>query len=89
MKIKPINGRILVKEPETFGSVSEGGIVLATDKQEDTIQCKVIDVYEGCVDIQPGDTVVITKLAGTNVNQDGERLLMVKEEQVLVVLNDE
>jgi len=87
MKIKPINGRILVKEPDTFGGVSEGGIVLASHKaQNDTIHCEVVDVYPGCTEIKPGDTVVITNHAGTNVKQGDERLLMVKEDQVLMVL---
>ena len=94
MKIRPLQDRILVKridEEET----SKGGILIPDTAKEKPQQAKVIAVGKGKVnedgklqplDVQKADRVLIGKYSGTEVNIDGEEHLIIREDDVLAIL---
>ena len=94
MKVRPLHDRILVKRVEEEKK-SKGGIIIpdtATEKpQEGMVMAagngKVSD--DGKVhplDVKKGDRVLFSKYAGTEVNIDGEEHLIIREEDVLAIL---
>ncbi len=94
MKIRPLQDHILVKrmaEEET----SKGGILIPDTAKEKPQQAKVIAVGKGKVnedgkvqplDVQEGDRVLIGKYSGTEVNIDGDEHLIIREDDVLAIL---
>ena len=94
MKIRPLQDHIMVKridEEET----SKGGILIPDTAKEKPQQAKVIAVGKGNVnedgkvqplDVQKGDRVLIGKYSGTEVNIDGDEHLIIREHDVLAIL---
>ena len=94
MKIRPLQDRIMVKridEEET----SKGGILIPDTAKEKPQQAKVIAVGKGKVnedgklqplDVQKGDRVLLGKYSGTEVNIDGDEHLIIREDDVLAIL---
>ncbi len=94
MKIRPLQDRIMVKridEEET----SKGGILIPDTAKEKPQQAKVIAVGKGKLnedgklqplDVQKGDRVLIGKYSGTEVNIDGDEHLIIREDDVLAIL---
>ncbi len=94
MKIRPLQDRILVKrvdEEET----SKGGIIIPDSAKEKPQEGKVIAAGKGKVneegklhplDVQKGDRVLFSKYAGTEVNIEGEEHLIIREDDVLGVI---
>ena len=93
MKIKPLNDRVLVKRIETKESV-KGGIIIPDTAKEKPQQGKVVAVGAGKredgkvlpLDVKTGDTVLFTKYAGTEIKLDGEDHLILREDDVLGVV---
>jgi chaperonin GroES len=93
-KIRPLRDRILV-EREEEERLSAGGIVIPDSAAEKPIQGKVIAVGNGKVlengevralDVKVGDRVLFGKYSGTEVKLGGEELLVLREEDVMAVI---
>jgi chaperonin GroES len=96
MKVKPLNDRVLVKRIEEV-QVTKGGIVIPDTAKEKPIEGKVIAVGPGkmsdagvrmALQLKEGDRVLFGKYAGTEIKMEGEEYLMMREEDILAVIND-
>lgn len=93
MSIRPLHDRIVVRRTEEEQKTA-GGILLPGSAQEKPQQGEVIAVGNGQItdngvrslDVQVGDTVLFGQYAGQTVKVDGEELLIMKESDVLGVL---
>ena len=94
MALRPLHDRLLVKRLEEKEQV-QGSIIIPDTAKEKPQEAKVLAVGPGRVtddgklqplDIKVGDTVVFGKYAGTKVKIDGEDLLIIREDDVLGVL---
>jgi len=94
MALRPLHDRLLVKRLEEKEQV-QGSIIIPDTAKEKPQEAKVLAVGPGRVtddgklhplDIKVGDTVVFGKYAGTEVKIDGEDLLIIREDDVLGVL---
>ncbi len=94
MKARPLHDRILVKRIEE-GEQKIGGIIIPDTAKEKPQQGKVIAVGKGKVekdgkvtplDVKEGDTVLFGKYSGQEIKLDGEEFLIMREEEVLAVL---
>ena len=96
MKIRPLHDRIIVErlaEEET----SKGGIIIPDSAKEKPAEGKIIAVGEGKVaddgsksplDVKKGDRILFSKYAGTEVKISGDEYLIMREEDVLGVIED-
>ncbi len=94
MKIRPLQDRILVKridEEET----SKGGIIIPDTAKEKPQEGKVIAVGKGKVtdngkiqslDVKKGDRILFSKYSGTEVNIEGDEHLIIREDDVLGII---
>ena len=94
MKIRPLHDRILIKRLEE-DKESEGGIIIPDTAKEKPIQGKVIAVGKGKImksgeviplDVKKGDKVLFGKYGGTEVKIDGEEHLLMREDDILAVV---
>jgi chaperonin GroES len=94
MKIRPLHDRIVVKRVEEE-KTSPGGIVIPDTAKEKPIQGEVIAVGNGklldsgekrALDVKVGDKVLFGKYSGTEVKIDGIDYLMLREDDVMGVL---
>ena len=95
MQVRPLHDRVLVKR-STEEERSKGGIIIPDTAKEKPIQGEVIAVGQGRVneegklrplDVKKGDKVLFGKYAGTEIKVDGDDFLMMREEDILGVLN--
>ena len=94
MKIRPLQDRILVKRVEEEAK-SKGGIIIPDTAKEKPQEGKVVAVGKGKVtedgkvhplDVKKGDRVLFSKYSGTEVNIEGEEHLIIREDDVLGIL---
>lgn len=94
MKIKPLQDRILVKRTKEEEK-TEGGIIIPDTAKEKPIEGKVVAVGKGKVsedgkiiplDVKKGDRILFGKYAGTEVKIEGEEHLIMREDDVLGVI---
>ncbi len=94
MKIRPLHDRILVKRLEEQ-EVRRGGIIIPDTAKEKPIEGEVIAVGNGkiledgkvrALDIKVGDRVLFSKYAGTEIKLDGEEHLILREDDILGVI---
>jgi chaperonin GroES len=94
MKIRPLHDRIIVKRLEEERT-SAGGIIIPDSATEKPIQGKVIAVGKGKIledgkvrplDVKIGDKILFGKYGGTEVKVDGDELLVMREEDVMAVI---
>ena len=94
MKIRPLQDRILVKRIEEEQK-TEGGIIIPDTAKEKPMEGKVVAVGKGKVsedgklmplDVKKGDRILFSKYAGTDVKIEGEEHLIVREDDVLGVI---
>jgi len=94
MKVRPLHDRIIVQRIEE-AEQRVGGIIIPDSAKEKPQQGKVIAVGTGRIekdgkvtplDVKAGDTVLFGKYAGQEIKLDGEDLLIVREEEVLGVI---
>jgi len=95
MKIRPLRDRLIVRRLEEEEK-TKGGIIIPDTAKEKPLSGQVVAVGNGKVledgkvvplDVKAGDTVLFGKYSGTEIKVDGEELLMLKEEDILGVLN--
>lgn len=94
MKIRPLHDRIVVKRMEE-DRTSPGGIVIPDSAAEKPIKGEVVAVGNGKIlesgevrplDVKTRDKVLFGKYAGTEVKIDGEELLVLKEDDIMAVI---
>lgn len=94
MKIRPLQDRILVKRVEEK-ETKKGGIIIPDTAKEKPQEGKVIAVGSGKIsedgkkqplEVKKGDKVLFGKYAGTEVNIDDEEYLILREEDVLGII---
>lgn len=94
MKIRPLHDRVIIKRMEEERT-SPGGIVIPDTAAEKPIKGEVVAVGKGKIlengdvrapDLKAGDKVLFGKYSGTEVKVDGEELLVMKEDDVMAVI---
>ena len=94
MKIRPLHDRVIVKR-EDEERKSPGGIVIPDTAAEKPIRGKVVAVGKGKIlddgkvrplDVKVGDRILFGKYGGNEVKVDGEELLVLREEDVMAVI---
>jgi chaperonin GroES len=94
MKMRPLHDRIIVERIDE-GEQRVGGIIIPDTAKEKPQQGKVIAVGKGRIekdgkvtplDVKAGDTVLFGKYAGQEIKLDGNEYLIVREEEVLGVI---
>ena len=94
MNIRPLHDRIIVKRMEEE-RMSAGGIVIPDSATEKPSKGEVVAVGNGkqldsgeirSLDLKAGDQILFGKYSGTEVKVDGEDLLVMKEDDVMAVI---
>ena len=80
MKIKPLQDRVLVERIEKE-EMTAGGIIIPDTAKEKPAEGKVIEL-----DVKVGDHILFAKYAGTEVKVDGVEYLLMREEEILGVI---
>ena len=95
MNIRPLHDRVIVKRMEEERT-SPGGIVLPDAATEKPVKGEVLAVGNGRVmdsgeiralDVKAGDQVLFGKYSGTEIKVDGEELLVMKEDDIMAVID--
>ncbi len=94
MKIRPLHDRVVVRRMEEE-TTSAGGIVIPDSATEKPAQGEIIAVGNGkitdngvrALDVKVGDKVMFGKFAGTEIKVDGEELLVMREEDIVAVID--
>jgi chaperonin GroES len=94
MKIRPLQDRVIVKRVEEEEK-TKGGIIIPDTAKEKPMEGKIIAVGKGKVledgkihplDVKAGDRVLFTKYGGTEIKIDGEEHLIMREDDILGVI---
>jgi chaperonin GroES len=96
MNVRPLHDRIIVQRLEE-GEQIIGGIIVPDSAKEKPMQGKVIAAGNGKVkddgkrialDVKAGDTILFGKYSGQEIKLDGEEYLIMREDEVLAVVDD-
>ena len=94
MNFRPLHDRVLVKRVEEE-STTKGGIIIPDTAKEKPQEGEIVAVGGGAIkddgtvralDVKEGDRILFGKWSGTEVTIDGEELLIMKESDVLGIL---
>lgn len=89
MNIKPLADRVLVR-PATAETKSVGGIIIPDSAKEKPLKGEVLAVGNGTKDeemvLKPGDQVLYGKYAGTEIELEGEKYLIMRQNDVLAII---
>lgn len=89
MNIRPLADRILI-EPTAAEETTMAGIIIPDSAKEKPLKGKVLAVGSGTKDeemiLNPGDTVLYGKYAGTEIEIEGVKYLMMRQSDVLAVV---
>jgi len=95
-KIRPLHDRLIVRRLEDQEQRSSGGIIIPDTAKEKPQEGKVIAIGSGKVneegkrlplDVKVGDRILFGKYSGSDIKIDGEEHLIMREEDVLAVLD--
>lgn len=95
MKVRPLHDQIVVKRAEEV-TVSRGGIFIPGNAQEKSIEGEVLAVGTGMIldsgaivplEVKVGDRVLMQKHAYTEIKIEGEEYLILREDNVLVIID--
>ena len=95
MKLVPLGDKVVLKQLEAE-ETTKSGIVLPGQAQEKPQQAEVVAVGPGGVvdgkeitmQVKAGDKVIYQKYAGTNVKIDGEEFIIVKQNDIVAIVED-
>ena len=93
MKLKPLSDRVVIKMVEAEETTASG-IILAGSAKEKPQVAEVLAVGPGGVvdgkevgmQVKPGDKIITSKYSGTEVKIDGEELIVVRQGDILAVV---
>lgn len=93
MQVKPLGTRVLLKEVETE-ETTKSGIVLPSNAKEKPFMAEVVEVGPGEIkdgkeikmQVKKGDKVLYSKYSGTEIKLDSEKYLIVKQEDILAII---
>ena len=94
LKLKPLGGRVIV-EPIEQEEMTAGGIILPETAKEKPQEGKILAAGPGdrddegkriAMEVQVGDKVLYAKYSGTEVKMDGKKLLILRESDILAVV---
>lgn len=89
MKLVPLGDRVVLKQVEAEEK-TKSGIILTSAAQEKPQEAEVIEVGPGTDDVKmevkKGDMVIYSKYAGTEVKLDGETYMIVKQADILAIV---
>jgi chaperonin GroES len=94
MKVRPLHDRAIVKRVEEK-EVVKGGIIIPDTAKEKPMEGEVIAVGPGkiqedgkrsAMDVKAGDRILFGKYAGTEIKIDDQELVIMREEEILAVL---
>ena len=94
MKFRPLGDRVLVKRVEEE-TKTKGGIIIPDTAKEKPQEGEVVAVGPGAreesgkvqpLDVKPGDRILFGKWSGTEVKLDGEDLLIMKESDIMGII---
>jgi chaperonin GroES len=94
MKIRPLQDRVIVKRIEEEGK-TKGGIIIPDTAKEKPMEGLVISVGKGKTaddgklitpDVKAGDRILFGKYSGTEVKIDGEELVIMREDDILGII---
>lgn len=89
MNIKPLVDRVVIK-PTPAEEVTMAGIIIPDSAKEKPLKGEVIAVGTGTKDeemvLKPGDTVLYGKYAGTEIELEGEKILIMRQSDVLATI---
>jgi chaperonin GroES len=95
-KIRPLHDRLIVKRLEDLEQRSAGGLIIPDTAKEKPQEGKVLAVGNGKkneegkrmpLDVKAGDRILFGKYSGSDIKIDGEEHLIMREEDVLAVLD--
>lgn len=90
MSIRPLADRVLI-EPTAAEEVTMGGIIIPDSAKEKPLKGKVLAVGNGTKDepmqLKAGDIVLYGKYAGTEIEFEGVKYLMMRQNDVLAVID--
>jgi chaperonin GroES len=96
MKIRPLNDRILVKRLEEEETTA-GGIIIPDSAKEKPAEGEIVAVGAGkrndageriAMDVKEGDKVLFSKYGGTDVKVDGDNYLIMREDDILGIIEN-
>ncbi len=95
MKLVPLGDKVIIKQIEAEEK-TKGGLILTTQSKEKPQMAEVIAVgpggevngYEVKMTVKEGDKVIYTKYAGTEVKFEGEEYIVVKQNDILAIIED-
>ncbi|HSV85781.1 MAG TPA: co-chaperone GroES [Levilinea sp.] len=96
MNLKPLGSRVVV-EPVEQEEITAGGIVLPETAKEKPQKGKVLSVGPGdrdedgdyvAMDVKVGDVVLFAKYGGTEIKIDGKKLLILRESDLLAIVEE-
>ena len=95
MKLVPLGDKVVLKQLEAE-ETTKSGIVLPGQAQEKPQQAEVVAVGPGgdvdgkeiTMQVKAGDKVIYQKYAGTNVKLDGEEFIIVKQNDIVAIVED-
>ena len=93
-RVRPLQDRVIVKRVEEREERTTGGIIIPDTAKEKPQEGKVVAVGPGkkedgkvlSLDVKAGDRVLFGKYAGTEIKLDGEEHLILREEDILGVI---
>ena len=89
MNIRPLADRVLIK-PAAAEEKTLGGIIIPDSAKEKPLQGEIVDVGNGTKDeemvVKVGDNVLYGKYAGTEIELDGEKYLIMRQADVLAII---
>ncbi|MBR0182987.1 MAG: co-chaperone GroES [Bacteroidaceae bacterium] len=89
MNIKPLADRVLI-EPTAAETRTSGGIIIPDTAKEKPLQGTIVAVGNGTKDeemiLKPGDQVLYGKYAGTELDHEGTKYLIMRQSDVVAIL---
>ena len=91
MNIRPLADRVLIK-PAAAEEKTLGGIIIPDSAKEKPLKGEIVAVGNGTKDeemvVKVGDNVLYGKYAGTEIELDGEKYLIMRQADVLAIINN-
>lgn len=95
MDLRPLHDRVLVKRLDSDGETTSGGIIIPDSAKEKPQQAQVLAVGNGklldsgeraAVEVKAGDRILFGKYSGAEIKVSGEECLILREDEILGVL---